>query len=168
MRLRSNILLSVIAGLSIGVGTWFALLRPASGASQDNKRPVLSQLPPIKSCVQHIKVVKAELVNQGDSQAAVLELENEAFVGVVSISVEQISHNGKNSVVSSAFQPDKPPLVVIPPGDKKTLILGNLESKSVIRIGGVMFSDGTEEGCESSLKAMRKLKDHHLEKGGSR
>jgi len=89
-------------------------------------------------------------VNQGDSQVAVLELENQAYVGVISISVETIVDKTKHAVVRSGFTPDKEPLIVIPPHEKETITIGNLGTNSPIRIGAVMFSDGTEEGCESS------------------
>jgi len=158
----------VAIGVCIGLVTWFALLRPATGASQErtSRRPALTKLPEIKSCVEHVKLVKAELVNQGDSQVAVLELENQAYIGVISISVETIADKHKHSVVWSAFSPDKPPLIIIPPHEKGTMQIGNLEANSPIRIGSVMFSDGTEEGCESSLKTMREMKDFHTKKGG--
>jgi len=147
-------------GVCLGASVWFGILKPANGASQERpKRPLLTKLPPIKNCLEHVKLVKAELIMQGDSQAASLELENQAYVGVVSISVETIVDKAKYGVVESGFTPDKPPEVVIPPGGRKTITLGNLGEKSAIRIGAVTFSDGTEEGCESSLKTMRDVKE---------
>jgi hypothetical protein len=158
----------IALGVCLGVVSWLALLSPATGASQEKapKRTFLTELPKIKNCTQHIKVVRAELLMQGDSQVAALELENEAYIGVVSISIEQIANKTKQGVVESGFTPDKPPMIVIPPGERKTITVGNLEAKSPIRIGGVMFSDGTEEGCESSLKTMRQLKDYNTQKDG--
>jgi hypothetical protein len=154
-------------GLCIGLVVWFAFLgRTAARASQEkSQRPALSKLPEIKSCLQHVKLVKAELVNQGDAQVAVLELENQAYVGVISISVETIVDKSKNSVVECGFSPDKAPLIIIPPHEKRTIQIGNLAANSPIRVGAVMFSDGTEEGCDSSVKTMREIKDIHT-KGG--
>jgi len=106
------------------------------------------------------------LVDQGGSQVAALEVENEAYVGVISISVEQLVNREKHSTVESGFTPDQPPLTVIRPSETKTITLGNLGAKAPIRIGGVIFADGTEEGCGSSLKSMRELKDFHMNKGG--
>lgn len=158
----------IAVGVCLGVVGWFALLRPTTGASQEKapKRPFLAELPKIKNCTQHIKVVKAELVSQGDSQVAALELENEAYIGVVSISIDHIVDKMKHGVMESGFTPDKPPMIVIAPGERKTITIGNLGANSPIRIGAVMFSDGTEEGCSSSLKTMRELKDFHTRKGG--
>jgi hypothetical protein len=154
-------------GVCIGLVAWFALLGRATRASQErSERPVLSRLPEIKSCVQRVKLVNAELVNQGDSQVAVLELENQANVGVISISVETIVDQSKYSVVKSGFLADKEPLIIIPPREKASIQIGNLAANSAIEIGSVMFSDGTEEGCTKSLKTMHEIKDHDTKKGG--
>lgn len=166
MRTHKKTLMFLAIGVCIGLVAWFALLGRATRASQSkSQRPVLSKLPEIKSCVEHVKLVKAQLVNQGDAQVAVLELENQAYVGVISISVETTVDKSTYSVVECAFSPDKPPLIIIPPHEKRTIQIGNLAATSPIRIGSAMFSDGTEEGCESSVKTMREIKDHHT-KGG--
>jgi hypothetical protein len=154
--------LFIFIGVCLGMIVWFGILKPVSGASQERSaRPPLTKLPPIKNCVEHVKLVKADLVMQGESQVALLEVENEAYIGIVSISIDQIADRTKDSVVVSGFTPDKPPAVVIEPGARKAITLGNLSAHSPIRIGGAMFSDGTEEGCESSLKGMRESKHFH-------
>jgi hypothetical protein len=158
---------SVAIGICVGFALWFSYLAQPSKASQEKlKRPILAELPPIKNCTEHIKLIKAELVYQGDLQAAALEVQNEAYIGVISISVEQLVNRERHSIVSSGFTPDQPPQIVIPPGERKTITLGYLSPKAPIRIGGVMFADGTEEGCASSLKSMRELKDFHTKREG--
>lgn len=165
MRTSTKYVIFVVLGICIGIGVWCSLGRPTL-ASQDPGRPILSKLPPIKTCLQHVKLVKAELVMQGDSQVASLQLENEAYIGVTAVSVEAFDNKTKYSVVKSAFSPDKEPLIIIPPGEKATMTIGNLSENSRIRIASVMFSDGTEEGCESSLKTVRQIKDRDTKKGG--
>ncbi|HKP38357.1 MAG TPA: hypothetical protein VJT71_15970 [Pyrinomonadaceae bacterium] len=168
MRPPKKLVVCVVIGMSIGFIVWLALLQPMTSASQEKtaKRPLLTELPKIKNCTEHIKLIKAQLVYQGELQAAALEVENEAYIGVVSISVEQLANRERHSVVPSGFTPDQPPQIVIPPGERMTITLGYLSTKAPIRIGGVMFADGTEEGCDSSLKSMRELKDFHTRKGG--
>src|SRR6266576_5265488 len=108
MRTHKRIVVFVAIGVSIGMVIWFALLGPATRASQEKlKRPHLSALPRIKSCVEHVKLVKAELEDWGGSQVLVLELDNQAYVGVISISVEQLGNKSKDSVIESGFSPDK-------------------------------------------------------------
>jgi hypothetical protein len=158
--------LGLIAGLCIGCVVWFGL-GPAKRAQGQPQRPLLSQIPRIKSCVEHVKLVKAELVNQGDSQVIALELENQAYVDVIAISVENIYKGTKDSLTLSAFTPDKDPLIEIPVGGRKTITVGNLNPETLIRIGGVTFSDGSEEGCDSSLKTIRKIKDRDTKKAGT-
>ena len=166
MRTHKKLVMFVAVGVCIGVGVWFGFLGRATRASQEARRPTLSKLPPIKSCLEHVKLVKAELVSQGDSQVALLELENDAYIGVTAISVDTIVDKAKYSVVKSAFSPDKEPLIIIPPHEKATITIGNLSANSRIRIASVMFSDGTEEGCETSLKTIRAIKDRDTRRGG--
>ena len=154
-------LLFICVGVCVGTAVWFSMVGRARGAAQEEpKRPILSKLPPIRNCAEHVKLVKAELKMLGENQVASLELENQAYVGVISISVETIVGKAKYGVLESGFSPDKPPVIVIAPGERKTITIGNLGSDSPIRIGAVTFADGTEEGCESSLKRMREMKDH--------
>src|SRR3954452_17457906 len=104
----------IALGVCIGLVVWFGFLGRATVASQEKpRRELLSKLPTIKNCVEHVKVIKAELLMWGDSQVASIEVENEAFVGIVSISVDQIVDKHKNSVVENGFNPDKAPLVII-------------------------------------------------------
>ena len=162
-----NTVMFTALGVCIGLVVWFALLGRATLASQEkSNRPALSKLPEIKSCVEHVKLVNAKLVNHGDSQVAVLEVENQAYVGVISISVETMVDKAKYSVVKTGFSPDKEPLIIIPPREKASIEIGNLTANSPIKIASVMFSDGTEEGCASSLKTMHEIKDHDTKKGG--
>jgi hypothetical protein len=157
----------IALGVCLGLVVWFGLLTRVKGAAQGKpKRPGLSKLPPIKNCLEHVKLTKAELIMQGDAQVASLELENEAFVGVVSFSVEQVVDKHKNSTGLTGFTPDKPPIVVIAPGQRTVVTMGSL-SQNPIRIGAAMFSDGTEEGCNSSLKELRESKESETRKGAS-
>jgi len=167
MRNYTKTVMFLAIGVCIGLVVWFTFLGRAARASQEKpKRPVLSRLPEIKSCVEHVKLVKAELVNQGDSQVAVLELENQAYLGVIAISLETIVDKEKRGLVRSGFSPDKEALIIIPPHEKETIRFGNLGANSPIRIASVMFSDGTEEGCESSIKTVRDIKDRNTKRSG--
>jgi hypothetical protein len=124
-------------------------------------RARLSALPKIESCVKHVKLVNAELVDQGGSQVAVLELENQANVAVTAIAVEQwMDQRTKQAVTAGGFTPGKQPLTVIAPSKRYTIQLGNLSPIAPIRIGSASFADGTEEGCESSLESLREIKAH--------
>lgn len=165
MRTYLKVLSLLALGVGFGVVIWFGSFGQTTRASQQGpnqqgpKRPILSKLPPIKNCVEHAKLVKAELVMQGDNQAAALEIENIAYIGIVSISVEQIANKTKNGVTKSGFTPDKPPSVVIAPGESKTITL-TLEWNTPLRIGAAIFSDGTEEGCAASLKTIHEVRAH--------
>jgi hypothetical protein len=166
MRIVTRTAMFAFIGVCLGMIVWFGILKPVSGASQEKpKRPLLSKLPPIKNCTEHVKLLNAELVMWGDSQVASLEVQNEAYVGIVAISLEQTANKQKQSIEKNGFRPDGPPLVVIAPGERKKLTIGNLGDKSPIRIGGVIFSDGEEEGCGSSLKSLHQSRAYYTKKG---
>jgi len=162
--MRKYIMTATVAiGICVGFTIWFISFAQPSNASQETpKQTMLSKLPPIKNCVEHVKLVKAELVMQGESQAAALELENTAYVGIVSISLDQTANKTTNGVTRSGFTPDKPPIVIIAPGEKQTITFGNLDGNSPLRIGAAIFSDGTEEGCAGSLRTIHAVKTHDI------
>ena len=75
MRIYIKAVSLLAIGVCAGLLAWFSIFGPArSAASQENsKRPILTKLPPIKNCLEHVKLVKAELLMWGDSQVASLE-----------------------------------------------------------------------------------------------
>lgn len=169
MQTNKKIVMFIACGVCIGLVIWFTLLGRETRASQEkaSKRQVLSAMPEIKSCVEHIEVVKGQLKTRSNgSQVAILELENKAYVGVTAVSVETTVGREKHTVTRSGFSPDKAPLIIIPPQERATIELSNLSANSPIRIASVMFTDGTEEGCEQSLKTMRLVKERDTKKGG--
>jgi hypothetical protein len=168
MRTQKKLQLFSLLGICLGVSLWFGYLGRAARASQQPDRPtraVLSKVPQIKNCIEHIKLVKAQLLNQGEHQVASLELENDAYIGVTAISVETLGGKQKYTVIESGYSTDKEPLIIIPARGKKTVTIGNLFENCRLRIASVRFSDGTEEGCEMALQTMRKMKDHDTKKG---
>ena len=167
MRSWTKFLLSCVIGVVLGSMGWFLFVGRTTVASQEkSKHPLLSKLPPIKNCLQHISVIKAELLMWGDSQVASLELQNDAHVDVVSISIEQIAKMQRHATNRSGYTPDAPPVSVIAPGQRTTLTLGNLDGNSPIRVGAALFANGEQEGCKSSLREIHRLKDFDTKKGG--
>ncbi|HKO35319.1 MAG TPA: hypothetical protein VJV21_02490 [Pyrinomonadaceae bacterium] len=165
MQTWTKIVLVCAIGVLLGSVGWFTFPGRSTVASQDkSKRPLLSKLPTIKNCLQHVTVVKAELLMRGDSQVASLELQNDAQVDIVSISIEQIAQRERHATNLTGFKPDAPPETVIASGQRKTLTLGNLDANSPIRVGGALFANGEEEGCKSSLKEIHQLKDFNTKK----
>jgi hypothetical protein len=167
MKSWTKVLLFPAVGVLLGSVTWFMFLGRSTVASQEqSKRPLLSNLPPIKNCLQHVSLVKAELLMMGDSQVASLELQNDAHVDIVSISIEQIAKRQRHATNRSGYAPDTPPASVIAAGQRTTLTLGNLDANSPIRIGAAIFANGEQEGCKSSLQEIHRLKDFNTKKGG--
>jgi hypothetical protein len=170
MKMHLKIALLIVCGVCVGLVCWFGPLdRMTLAQDKDAKSPPLLAPPQIKSCVERVNLVKAQLKpNEDGSQTVVLELENRGDVDVIAISLETSKQGyGKYEVVSSAFSPDKEPQVIIPSGGAKTLDFDNFYEDEPITIGSVLYADGTEEGCAPSLKSVHEVKARRQRIGGA-
>ena len=169
MRVAIRISILILLGVSIGLVSWFGVLGHKSSASQNkgSKRPMLSTMPEIKSCVDHVKVIKAELkTDENGDQTVTIEVENKANVDITAVAIETRKDREKFEVVESGFSPDKAPQIIIPSHGRRTLQIGNLYVDAPIRVGSVMYANGEEEGCDSSLKTLHYTKDRDSKKIG--
>lgn len=149
-------LLPIVLGMLIG-GVWYAI----SFAN----RPLLNQstptpAPEVVSCVKHIKVISRRV--DATLAKVMVEVENTSDLGVVAISLEGKKGNDTYTVRPNTFEADEP-TVIIEPHARHTLgiELANISSNTPLQIGSVVYADGSEDGCEKSVKATRKSKAYH-------
>jgi hypothetical protein len=164
MRTHKRIVMFVGIGVCLGLVLWFGFLAKSIRAYQAGTAR-LSKAPRIESCVQHVTLVKAELVNRGAHQEVELELRNDAYIGIVALAIETTVGKEQHKVIASGFSPDQPPVVILQPQGMKKFSIGNLSQDSPIKIASVTFSDGTEEGCEDGLKTMRQVNELNKKRG---
>jgi hypothetical protein len=155
MTTRTQNLLFILAGVLIALALWGVGWGRARRARQDaaqNKTVV----PEIVSCVKNIRVVKAHVENPGTSNAfVVVEVENTANIGIVAIAIE--ARNGQEAyTVTHSHEESK---VVIAPHHTDTLNMAIMFPGAPIQLGGVMYEDGSEEGCDSALKTLHQMRD---------
>ena len=166
MRMRKRITGSIMIGICIGLVSWFAVsVRMRASQDKGIKRPILTVLPEIQSCVNHLRVVKAELrTDENGDQTVAIELENNAYVDITAVAIETRKGSEKYEVTESGFSSDNEPLIIIPSHKRRTFQIGNLYVNVPVRIGSVMYADGEEEGCGSSLKTLHYTKDRDTKK----
>jgi hypothetical protein len=167
MKTRTQNFLFILFGLLIGLTVFVASSARAKRAQQDitQKKGSIASVPEIASCVSNIRVVKTEITNAESPDAYLtIEVENTSDVGITAIAIETAKGPGKYQVIRSGFGADKEPLIVIKPHGTNTLIMAvtNVYRGVPLLIGSVMYADGTEEGCGSSLKTVHQVKEREL------
>lgn len=169
MKTRTQKLFIILIGISVGVvvfGITSIARRRSRQEDSPQKREIVTTLPEIVSCVKKITVVKAELAHSGTPDAAVvLELENNAEVGITAIALATTQERETYEITHSAsFNDDGVPKIVIAPHSTSTITMAVLFPHASIQIGGVLYSDGTEEGCKSSLKTLHQMMKDELKR----
>jgi hypothetical protein len=123
------------------------------------------QLPPIICKVKQLEVVSVAVEGQ-DEPEAVIEIKNNSDKPVISVAVEAGEGNdAAGTNLSGIREGELPPLVVIEPhsSTKVNFSLSNLKyfkPGTPIKVSGVLFADGTEDGDEYTLGTMHRQKEH--------
>ena len=137
---------------------------PALSKDRQEKSQTVDTLPLIISQVTGIEVVKATLKNPGTANPiAVLELKNKSKKAVIAVTVEIGEPEEAGGITRSGFKEgDEPPSVVMEPKATTTieLPLNNAKPGEPIRVSGVMYADGSEEGETTALETMHTQKEH--------
>lgn len=120
-----------------------------------------SLAPKVVSKVKLIEVVSATV----DSDPAVLyiALRNNSDKAVVSVAVESGDKKDASGINFSGFRTNnEPPMTLIEPHATKTfkIQLDNLLPNKPIKVGGVIYADGTEDGDEDTLGTMHRNRQH--------
>ncbi|MCU1267645.1 MAG: hypothetical protein JWM21_3963 [Acidobacteria bacterium] len=169
LKTRSQKLLIILCGVVVGVVV-FAITSIARRRSEQNtpaqKRETVTSVPQIVTCVKRLTIVKAELLQSGTPDAAlVVELKNEAEVGITAIVLSTTRDRETYEITRSAsFSEDGNPKTVIEPHSSGKMTMALPFPQASIQIGGVLYSDGTEEGCKSSLKTLHGMMKDELKR----
>lgn len=168
MQTRTLNVLFILLGVTLALAVWGVGWSRAKRAGQDAvpKKEITISVPEIVSCVNNIRVVKAEIKNPGTPDAtAVVEVENTADIGIIAIAMEAAKGRETYGVTHGiSFAINKEPMVVIAPHHTDTLTMAIRFPNTPIQIGGIMYADGTEEGCDSALQTLHELKDSELKR----
>lgn len=156
-------ILALVVGVCIGAGLYVVSVAKAWPLNQASRQKVIASAPEVVSCVETIKVIERTIKDAGTSHAAVeVEVENTSDLAIIAVSLESKKGKDTFTVLASTFEADEPtPLIRPHETFALTMGLSNVLPNVPLQIGSVMYLDGTEEGCESSLKTMRNSKTLH-------
>ena len=123
--------------------------------------------PSIVSKVRSLKILYTEIKGEGVEADAIIIIYNDTDTPVTAICIEV--NDGKDAAgftLNNFNESTESPKAVLEPYSAITVEfplahLRHVKPGTPIRIGGVMFADGTEEGDEDSLDTMHGQKAHY-------
>lgn len=123
---------------------------------QRHRMDWLSSVPPVMSKVKDLEIINARIVRPGTDAAGVaFEIRNKSYRGVMAVSIT----SGGPSISKDGLEDEDNPVVIIEPyGTLTAEMSGELTPGAPIEVISATFEDGAEEGDETSLKFMRKIR----------
>lgn len=168
MKKHIFILVSVIAIVAI---ISFVAFKSFDSKINSKEEPQATQLPPIISKIKTLEVVNARIINPGTRDALVLiDVKNNSPRPIVSVNVESGDKKDTSGTMISGFGID-PPKIIIEPFGMYTLDfpITSIIRGLPIRISGVIYANGSEDGEPRSRENMRKTNENerikHNKKG---
>jgi hypothetical protein len=162
---KSQYILIILSGVLIGAALYTIGYARTKYGKQNSfqQKELVTSAPEVVSCVKNIKVVNREIKNPGSPDAIIaVEVENTSDLGITAISIESIKGRESYGTLLSTFDADEP-VDVIKPHTTATLTIesSNIFPHIPLQIGSVTYADGSEEGCNLSLKRLHELKAKH-------
>ena len=162
---RKRLLIYSLLGICLGIGMYTLNLGRTRNSNISQTKQIAVYPSQVTSCTKQIKVIKAEIIDAGTTNEVInVQVENLSNLGVIAISLE--ATNGRESYTTtlrSSFRKDVP-TVVIKPHDIGTLDMSSPFGNVPLQIGGVLYDDGSEDGCDTSLKTLHEVKDSEKNK----
>jgi len=156
-RLRKQILF-VVSGILVTFFIVSVAVLSARWQSPKNKRlkEWLSSVPQTNTKVKDLEIINPRVVGQGtDMSGVAFEVWNRSNRSVMAIEISC----GKGSVAKDGLEDDENPTVVIEPyGTLPAEMTGELDPGNPIVITAAVFNDNKEEGQQSSLDLMHKVR----------
>jgi hypothetical protein len=125
---------------------------------QQHPKDWLSSTPPVQSKVKDLEIINARIVRAGTEVPGVaFEIRNNSNRAVMAIDITC----GEAGITRDGLSDEEHPVVIIPPYGTLTAEMNDELSPGVpIVLSGAVYQDGTEEGAESSLKAIHRGRQH--------
>lgn len=135
---------------------------------QQHPKDWLVSVPTVASKVKDLEIINARIVRIGDAAGVAFEIRNNSDRGVMAVDITC----GESGISQDGLEDEDNPTVIIEPhGKLKAVMYDELTRDAPIVISSATFADGTEEGSETSVKRMQKLRardraKHRLQKEG--
>ena len=151
----------IVAGILIGVvvsAAVFSAKRHQTKPQAQNQQPKewLTSVPTVSSKIKDLEIINPRIVRLNTAVPGVaFEVRNNSNRAVMSIEIA----SGEGSIAKDGLENDEHPTVIIEPfGTLTAEMSGELNPDQPIVITAAVFADGKEEGDESSLSLMHKVR----------
>lgn len=124
-----------------------------------HRQEVLTTIPPVFSKVKTLEVISIKTIYENTLAAGVsIEVRNNSDKAVMAVDLV----SGEGAVTKNGLSDEENPIVVIEPYGTTDLYMnfGAMTPGAPLVVSAVTYADGTEEGDETSLRLMHKLRDH--------
>jgi hypothetical protein len=123
---------------------------------QEQPKDWLSSIPPVMSKVKDLEIINVRLIRAGsDTPGVAFEIRNNSDRAVMAVNITC----GEAGISKDGLEDEDNPTVIIEPhGTLKAVMYDELTRDAPLVISSATFADGTEEGSESSVKLMQRLR----------
>ena len=161
-RLPNYIFIVVIA--SVSFTTLMIIATPKLSVSEKlQQTKQLAEIPKVISQVKDLEVISTTIKRQGESDAVVaIEIRNNSDKPIIAIAIESGDKKDASGVSADGFRgEDQTPSIILPPHGTIVMEMpvSNLLPGKPLKVAGVMYLDGTEDGDELTRKTLREHKD---------
>ena len=124
-------------------------------------------LPQVISKVRNIEVVSVTLRQDTPTPVVAIEIWNNSDKPVIAVAMETGNDHDAYGINRNGYRGDSPPIPVIDPYGLTTIEMGlnNARPGEPIRVAGVIYADGTEDGQAATLGTMRRQRNHERQRG---
>lgn len=133
-----------------------------SGVLSQRKEPqpqeVVTTIPPIFSKVKTLEIISIKTIYENTPAAGVsIEVRNNSDKAVMAVDLV----SGEGAITKNGLSDEENPIVVIEPYGTTDLYMNftAMTPGAALVVAAVTYADGTEEGDETSLRLMHKLRD---------
>lgn len=161
----------VVSLMAITLLTFAVLKRNAQGQQKQPER--VTELPQVVSKVKNLEIINVSLRGEGTPDAtASISIKNNSDKPIIAVAIESGDDKDSSGTSLNGFnEGDEPPSIVVQPYEtfQMDFPLANLRPGFPIRIGGVIYADGMEDGETAALGTMHRQKEHekNKKKGGT-
>jgi len=131
---------------------------------QQKAPEVPSEVPSVISQVKALEVIRWDLVDAGARHAGVVvKIKNNSGKPIIAVTLESGDDKDASGLtLNGIHEVDKTPSVVVKPDETFEIrfALSQVLRGCPIRVAGVFYADGTEDGDEKTLEGMRSQREH--------